>query len=234
MIKTGGGVLTLAGSNTYSGGTTLANGTLVVNNPASLGAASGNLSVGTGTLQVAAGFSETRNIAVTNAVSTIQVNPAVAYSNAGTISGSSALNVTGGGLLDLPGNSAVGGAVNVSNNTALQVDGALAAIGMNVYDTLTIAGAGTLTFSHSDIGLQYNSSTNSTFAGAIAGIGPVEVAGSGALTLTGSANSYSGGTNVDIPAGRLTLAPPARCPPARRPPSMARSIWAASMPRSIR
>ncbi len=205
LTKVGTGTLVLSGSSNYSGGTTLANGTLVVTNAASLGAATGNLSIGSGTLQVAAGFSEARNIAVTSAASTIQVNPSVTYGNAGTVSGNGRLNVIGGGTLELAGSSAIASSVNVSDNTTFQVDGAVSAAGMNVNDSSFIAGAGTLTFSHADIGLQYNSSMSSTFSGTIAGSGPVEVAGSGALTLTGAANTYSGGTNVDFPYSRLTV-----------------------------
>ncbi|MGU3283843.1 S8 family peptidase, partial [Methylobacterium mesophilicum] len=60
LIKTGGGTLTLTGTNSYSGGTTFAGGTLSVSRDASLGAASAPLSFDGGVLQVTGtGFTAT-------------------------------------------------------------------------------------------------------------------------------------------------------------------------------
>ncbi|MGU3287767.1 S8 family peptidase, partial [Methylobacterium mesophilicum] len=60
LIKTGGGTLTLTGTNSYPGGTTFAGGTLSVSRDASLGAASAPLSFDGGVLQVTGtGFTAT-------------------------------------------------------------------------------------------------------------------------------------------------------------------------------
>lgn len=54
LIKTGVGVLTLGGVNTYTGGTTIQNGTLVLGAGATLGAASGAITSTGGTLNLGA------------------------------------------------------------------------------------------------------------------------------------------------------------------------------------
>ena len=52
LIKIGAGTLTLSGSNTYNGGTTVSNGTLQLGSANALGAATGNLTVNGGTLDL--------------------------------------------------------------------------------------------------------------------------------------------------------------------------------------
>ncbi len=52
LVKTGSGILTLYGENTYSGGTKISNGTFTINSPGALGAASGPLTVDGGTVDM--------------------------------------------------------------------------------------------------------------------------------------------------------------------------------------
>ena len=203
LVKTATGTLTLSGTSNYSGGTTLSNGSIVVTNPASLGATSGALSINSATLEVASGFSEARNINLTNNA-TIQVDAGQTYTNTGVISGlGHALSLPGAGTFVVAGSGSVG-------NTFLPVGG-LTVNGQYYRSTevlnvtsQNIGGSGQGSGQLSRLRLRfnttgpatdcyYNSTAASTFAGTLAG-GPVEVDG-GNLTLTGS-NTFSGGATV--------------------------------------
>ena len=98
-----GGRLLLSGANGYSGGTTLSAGTLAITNAASLGLASGGLSIGPATLEVSGIVASTRNIILTDPNAAITVDLGQSYNNSGTISGSGGLTTSGPGLLTLSG-----------------------------------------------------------------------------------------------------------------------------------
>jgi autotransporter-associated beta strand protein len=117
LVKTGTGSLLLTGSNTYSGSTTINQGTLAVNNAASLGAASGSLSIGPAALEVTGGVSSARNIALTAADGTIQVDSSVTYVDSGVITGPGKLSKTGAGILVLSGSNTYQGGTDVEAGT---------------------------------------------------------------------------------------------------------------------
>ena len=92
IVKSGSGTWLLAGANTYTGGTTINSGTLQINSAASLGTASGNLNIGSGILEVVANVSTGRIYDLTNANSTIQVDPGFTLADTGNIIGNGTLN----------------------------------------------------------------------------------------------------------------------------------------------
>ena len=192
LAKSATGTLVLAGTNNYSGGTTLSNGVLVVNNADSLGVSTGALAINSATLEVAAGFAESRNIALTNADATIQVDANQTYTNTGAISAAGGLDLTGSGTLVLAGSANFGGHAHANAGT-LVVNGSLAANTINVNNAAQLSGTGTIATTGDS--LYYNSTTPSTFAGSIVGGQGVEVQ-SGTLVLAGS-NSFAGGVSVD-------------------------------------
>ncbi len=183
VTQTGGGTLTLAGTNSYAGGTTLRAGTLAVANDHALG--TGTLTMQSGTTLA---FAADR-LRLVNAV-TLSGDPAfnVASGQTATLVGSvtdgtqaGTLEKMGAGTLVLASAETYSGGTTVTAGT-LQVGagGTTGSIAGNIDN------AGTVAFKRSD---------TVTFAGVIAGTGSVVQAGTGTLTLTG-ANTYTGGTVV--------------------------------------
>jgi fibronectin-binding autotransporter adhesin len=117
FVKQGSGTLTLTGANSYAGGTTVSGGTLVGN--------------------------------TTSLQGNILNNAAVVFDQAsngvygGALSGSGTLTKTGAGLLNLTGNSVVGGGTTVSAGT-LAVNGSLTS-NVTVGAGGAIGGTGTIT-----------------------------------------------------------------------------------------
>src|SRR5262249_39022505 len=108
--------LTLTGTNTYTGGTAINTGTLAVTADANLGATSGGLSFGGGTLQFLAGFTSNRSTTLNaggGAVDTNGNSAALGW----TIGGGGGLDQSGGGTLTLSGASTYTGATNVNVGT---------------------------------------------------------------------------------------------------------------------
>ena len=117
FAQIGPGTTILTAANTYSGGTAINGGVLAVAADANLGAASGGLAFGGGTLQFLSGF--TTNRAVT-------------------------LNA-GGGAFDTNGNNAVlGGAISGAGGLTELGSGALTLLGSSSYTGATAVNAGTL------------------------------------------------------------------------------------------
>jgi autotransporter-associated beta strand protein len=146
----------------------------------------------------------------------------------GTLSGPGSLTSTGSGMLTLTatntftGNMLVaGGTLTLGNPLALQqstldTSGA-GRFNFGPYTAATLGGLtgnGTLALSNSAsaaVALSAgNNSFNTTYAGALSGPGSLIKVGSGELLLTGSANSYTGGTT--IAAGGLAIANTAALP----------------------
>ncbi|MCJ2122822.1 S8 family peptidase, partial [Methylobacterium sp. J-077] len=106
LIKTGGGTLTLTGTNSYSGGTTVAGGTLSVWRDASLGAAAAPLTFDGGILQVTGtGFTATpRPITWANGGGGLDIaDPANSFTLSQALSGPGGLAKLGVGTLALSG-----------------------------------------------------------------------------------------------------------------------------------
>ena len=219
LTHAGSGMLTLSSTNTYSGGTTVSGGTLQLGSPLALG--SGGLTANNGTLDLN-GFNLTTggnnalpylsgaagivtNLSGSN--STLTVNQASNTTFGGSLldgpSAHLALIKTGSGTLDLTGTSSMNSQANV-NAGVLQVDGVLTVNTLNINNAAQLAGGGTIQTTGDN--LYYQGSAASTFAGAIVGGQGLEIVSAGTLTLSGSANSYSGGTSIDASSGRIVLA----------------------------
>jgi autotransporter-associated beta strand protein len=224
LSKSGAGIVTLTGANTYGGGTTITDGGL-----------SGNTTSLQGNFATSAGTSLTFNQATTATFS-------------GVVSGSGSLIKDGAGELTLTGANSYSGGTTVSagtlkgavgsiqgdivNESAVEIVGAGNFSGdISGTGTLTKSGAGDLTLSGSNsyagvttvsggnlIGstdslvgdisvaagtlVKFNQGTSATYAGLISGAGGLTKLGSGALTLD-QAQTYTGATVVE--AGALLL-----------------------------
>ncbi len=124
--KTGDGILTLSGDNTYSGGTTVSAGTLLLDNSSALGSTLANMTVVSGALLNLNGYSVTLGslsgqgtVSVPGGQITVGANNSSTIFS-GTISGSGQLTKTGAGILTLSGGNTYTGTTTISGGT-LQV-----------------------------------------------------------------------------------------------------------------
>jgi autotransporter-associated beta strand protein len=231
LVKTGAGVLTLSGANTYLGGTTISAGTLAVSAANNLGATSGALSLGAGTLQVTTSLTSARAITLTDTASAISVSSGVIYTNSGALTGTGALNLTA------PGTLLVSGAANNYSGGTYVKNGVLMLGRANALPTATAVTLGSGS-TGATLALNGNSQTvadlirsgtgtsrvvngkstsailtitntgDAAFTGILGGSGSNEnvfgltKSGAGTLTLSG-VNTYTGATA--IAAGTLAL-----------------------------
>jgi autotransporter-associated beta strand protein len=207
ITKTGGGVLTLSGANTYSGGTTLNAGTLQLG-ASSTGSVT-NGPVGTGTLTLNGGtlssdvgdFITTRSIA--NAITfggdvTFGTNTnfgALAFSGAGTLTGNRTLtfvaDVTYSGNI---GES--GGSFGITKNGS----GTLKLSGFNTYSGGTTVNAGLVWLNSS--GALGSSSGSLTVNGGIVDLGGNSIS---VGNLTGSGGTIWNNLNASNTTATLTI-----------------------------
>ena len=214
---TGGGVVVLAGANTYSGGTTVTNGaTVQVTNSSSIG--TGGLTLDNGTIQAgASGLTFNNAVSLTNNGGTFDV-----FGNALTwngviadASGPGALTITdtsptGGGVVVLAGANTYSGGTTVTNGATVQVtnSSSIGTGGLTLDNGTIQAGASGLTFNNA-VSLTNNGGTFDAFGNAVTWNGVIaDASGPGALTITDTsptgggvvvlagANTYSGGTTV--------------------------------------
>src|SRR5262245_37772161 len=125
FAQIGPGTTILAAANTYSGGTAINAGVLAVAADANLGAASGGLAFGGGTLQFLSGFTTSRAVTLNAGGGTFDTNGNSA-TLAGVIGGSGGLTKIGDGTLVLAGantysggTTLAGGTLRLANNSAL-------------------------------------------------------------------------------------------------------------------
>jgi outer membrane autotransporter protein len=180
---------------------TITGGTLQISDDAALGSPNGAFTFGgadpdtglpgSGTLEVTATTSATRNVVLNNIVgfaNTIDVSGANDYTIGGVISGQGGLTKADSGALILTANDTYSGGTTIGAGTLqLGNGGTSGAIVGGVLDN------GTLAFDHSD---------TLTFGGMISGTGAVNQIGSGTTILTAN-DTYSGGTTIG--AGTLQL-----------------------------
>jgi fibronectin-binding autotransporter adhesin len=114
LNKTGVGMVTLSGTNTFSGGLTLTAGIVSISSNSNLGAYSGGLIFNGGTLQATQSLVATRAITMTGA-GTFDVSIGKTFEGSGVISGNGALSLTSFGTLILSGSGSNGtGSTNVA------------------------------------------------------------------------------------------------------------------------
>lgn len=207
--KSGSSTWTLTGTTTATTPWTMNQGTLTVSSDSNLGAASGGLTFGGGTLQFLSGFTSNRAVTLNAGDGTFDTN---GYSAAlsGTISGTGGLTKSGTGTLTLTGTSTYSGATTATAGT-LQAGAASAfssssAFTVNSGATLdlnnftqsigSLSGAGNVTLGTATL-TTGGDNTSTRFSGAISGTGGLTKSGTGTLTLTGTYSTYSGATMIN-------------------------------------
>jgi outer membrane autotransporter protein len=142
LYKVNSGTLTLRGPTSYTGGTYLNGGVINVTQDASLGAMSGGLFFGGGTLQLSADMTSARNATLNSGGGTFDTN-GNALTLSGVISGPGSLSKVGDGTLTLTGVNTYSGATTVNTGTLL-VNGSAAYSAATVNAGGTLAGVGTI------------------------------------------------------------------------------------------
>jgi autotransporter-associated beta strand protein len=206
----GPGTTTLTATNLYSGGTVIDGGTLAVGADHNLGAASGGLIFGGGTLQFLAAFTTARTITLNVGGGTFDTN-----GNTDTLSGAiggsgnlTVVNSGSGGSLTLTnsGNSytgattinsgatlALSGAGTIASSSRLADNGTLDISGLSSGTSIvSLSGGGAVALGANTLTLL---NASGTFSGAIAGTGGLTLT-TGTETLTGT-SPYSGATTIN-------------------------------------
>ena len=216
LEKSGEGIVTLSGNNTYSGGTTVNGGTL-------------------------AGTTDSLQGDITNN-GTVRLDQSSDGTYSGVMGGSGSLEKSGGGTVTLSGNNTYSGGTTVNNGTLIgstdslqgaitnngtvrldqSSDGTYAGAmggsgalekngtgtvtlsGINTYSGGTTINNGTLAGTTDSLQgaisnngtVRFDQSSDGTYSGALSGSGSLEKSGDGTVTLSGT-NTYSGGTTVN-------------------------------------
>ena len=217
LVMAGGGALTLTGTNTYSGGTTINRGLVSIASDAALGAATGRVEVGGGTLQFGNAFNlaASRSLSVGLGDGTFDTN-GFDTTFAQGVSGLGSLVKTGNGTLTLNGintyeggTMVTGGVLRIGNGGSLPIGALILSGGKLDLDNGSDGpiSVGSLSGSGGtiDIGLStlvVNQGSDSSYGGKLTGAGSLVKNGLGTLILSG-VNTYTGPTSVN--GGRLSV-----------------------------
>ena len=211
LVKSGTGMLTLAGSNTYTGGTTISGGTLKIERGDALG--SGAVQIGNGASLGLAG----NMVAVANDISLAGTTGMVVWPGSAELTGvisdggsRGTLVKSGAGTLVLSAANRFSGGVQVGLGTLALGNASAAGSGtlaMNDYTTLAFSRSGLDIANDLLLGDHVTVRTDdatqlSGSIGDVTGNGRLVKTGAGTLTLSGT-NTYSGGTQLD--AGTLAV-----------------------------
>ena len=184
LLKSGNGVLTLSGNNTYSGTTSLAGGRLALGSANAIGS-TGTITFSGGSLQYSANNTTDYSARFSNAASqqySIDTNGQTVSLSADLTSSGGSFTKLGSGSLTLSGNNTYSGGTVVS-------------AGQLIGTTASLQGAIT-----NNAAVEFAQATTGTYSGAMGGSGSLTKSNSGTVTLSGS-NSYGGGTTIS--GGRL-------------------------------
>ena len=183
LTKTGTGTVELTGTQTSTGGTNITGGRLAISGQANLG--SGNVTLNGGSLNFRQNVALGQNVAVGADGGTIELGDHTSSSLNGSVSGAGALNLVGVGP-HTPTLTLNGSASNHTGGTTVE--------NLNVSgNTQSVRGNYAL---NSGSRLEFNQSTNGTYAGIASGIGSLHKSGTGTVTLSGT-NTYTGGTVIN-------------------------------------
>ncbi|MGB7079907.1 MAG: autotransporter domain-containing protein [Xanthobacteraceae bacterium] len=203
-VKTGSSVWTLSGTTTAVTPWTINQGTLSISSDSNLGASSGGLTFGGGTLQFLAGVTTNRTVTLNAGGGTFDTDGNDATLT-GAIGGAGALTKIDSGILYLTSNDNTylggtninGGTLSVGADSALGTGTVAIANGGNLQNdaaNLTIANAITLAAGNEVIDTNIG---NMTLTGQLSGAGAFYKTSGGVLTLTNSTNNFSGGINLN-------------------------------------
>ncbi len=216
VSKTGGGLLQLAGGNSYGGGTTVSGGTLQLANNSALGTAAGPLSITGATLDLNGNSPTVSTLTgdsgalITNSgggAVTLTLGPLIATTTyggrlqdgAGTLS----LVVNGSGSLWLTGTNAYSGGTTVSGGTLAITNAASLGSGSLAIGPATLEVAGNfadgrnISLTDPATTVQVDSSFVYCNSGSLSGTGGLTLSGPGTLVLAGT-SSYFGGTDLEF------------------------------------
>ena len=216
LEKSGDGLVTLSGTNSYTGGTTVNNGTLAGTTDSLQGAITNNGAVrfdqstdgtyasamsGTGSLE-----KNGSGVVTLGGTNTYSGGTTV---NGGTLAGNTdslqgAISNNGSVRFDQSGNGTYAGDLSGSGSLEKNGNGTLTLSGTNTYSGGTTVNNGTLAGTADSLqgaitnngAVRFDQSSNGTYSGAMDGSGSLEKNGNGTLTLSGT-NSYTGGTTVN-------------------------------------
>ena len=205
FLKTGSSTWTLTGSTTAVTPWTIDQGTLAVSADNNLGAASGGLTFGGGTLQFLSGLTTDRTVTLNAGGGTFDTDGNHATLG-GAISGAGSLTKIGAGILTLSGTSSYTGSTTINGGTLLggaaNTFSAASATSINTGGTLDLGGfAQTI----NAVALAGGTLQNGTLTGAISSTGGTVNGIGGSTTLTTAAgtttllgtNAYSGATTIN-------------------------------------
>lgn len=202
VVKTGAGVLTLTGTNSYSGGTTILEGALAISADTALGAASGPLSLDGGALRVLAPISTARSVTSGAAGGTLDTRAQLTLTSPVTGPGDlfkhgdaplilGAANTYQGATVVRGGElrAAVAGALPAT--TRLQIDPQGTVVLQAPQQIAGLFGSGRL-----DLTLAGMTVLGGDFAGTLVGAQQVTASGGGTLSLRGDSPGYAGTMQV--------------------------------------
>ncbi|WP_159566479.1 autotransporter outer membrane beta-barrel domain-containing protein [Budvicia diplopodorum] len=178
LEKTGDGVITLSGANTYSGGTMINSGTIAISADQNLGDVSGAVTLNDGTLLLNNSFTINHNIIFGSAGGTL--SNAGANTLSGNLSGAGMLTKNDAGKLSMVSAGSTVGSVQVSaGELALGQTGALTVT--NGYLTASGATTSLSGLSSLTVGGVFTQSANSALSLTLGSENPLIISGSASL-----------------------------------------------------